>query len=575
MTIELRKLLIDVAAKRTAAELVIKNAFVVDVFNAEIKQADVAISGGYIAAIGHYSGPKEFDATGRYLVPGFIDSHVHIESSLLGPASFAALVLQHGTTTVIADPHEICNVGGLAAFDYMVSSSENLPLSIFYMIPSCVPATSFEHSGSVLDVAAIESRMDHKRVLGLGEMMDIEATVAADETILRKLQTAHKRGKIVDGHGPQLEKERLQAFAASGIKTDHECTTASELHQKIASGMYVLLREGSASHDLRTLLKGVTAANSRRCLFCTDDRLPHSILEEGHIDNHLRIAVEMGFDPIEALRMATLNAAECYALADRGAIGPGKRADLDLVEDLHSFSVLEVWTQGVRYQDQPIETEESIPAAVQGKVNILALGSDDLKIHLRSPKVRVMEIVPGSLITLSTPIVVDVDQNGIYRSDSTSLLSKLAVIERHHSTGNVGLGLLKGYNITNGAIALTIAHDSHNLIVAGDNDEDMLVAIKEITLLGGGIVLVHNKKVLGSLALPIGGLMSPLSAEVVSQQLAALHQKALDVLHINKEIDPIMTLSFMALPVIGDVKLTDMGLFDINQQRFVPLEWDR
>lgn len=572
MTLAQRKKVMDVAAARVQADLVITNVQVVDLYNATIRNTNVAIAEGVIAGVGEYHSLNQYDAQGGFLIPGLIDSHVHIESAHIDPPSFSELVLPHGTTTIIADPHEICNVNGIAALDYMIESSKDLPLSIFYMIPSCVPSTRFEHSGAILDAAAIASRIDSPVVLGLGEMMDMEATVAAEPFILEKLQVAHDSHKIIDGHGPSLTSFDLQTFVASGILTDHECTTVEELEERIASGMYVLLREGSASHDLRTLLKGITKENSRRALFCTDDRQPKSILEEGHIDNHLRIAVEEGLDPITAIRMATLNAAECYRLYDRGAIAAGKRADLVVVKDLKEFEVVDVFSKGVLFKAQKKANPRAIPVEISTKIDIGKFNLKDLELPLKSDDVRVIEIEVGSLVTHQKRAKVRRDSNGLFQYDPTQDIAKIATIERHNATQNVGLALISGFNIKGGAIATTIAHDSHNIIVIGDNDLDMFLAVESLKEIKGGIVVVHNKAVISSLSLPIAGLMTNMGAHYVSERLEEMHKQALEILQINKEIDPFTTLSFMALPVIPHLKVTDMGLFDVDTYQFVSVE---
>lgn len=561
--------LIEVAAGRVVADLVISNARIIDVFNASIIQGDVAIADGLIAGVGSYQGKEQFDAQGKYLAPGFIDAHVHIESSLLDPRSFADLLLPCGTTTAIVDPHEICNVCGLEGFDYMLEESKELALSLFFMVPSCVPATPFEHSGAILDAQAIKSRIELERVLGLGEMMDMVGTVEADPAVVAKLAVAHQAQKIIDGHGPSLSGLALNAFAAAGIHTDHECTTKEELVERISNGIYVLLREGSASHDLVNLLGGVTAQNSRFCLFCTDDRQPRSIIEEGHIDNHLRLAVAAGLDPIEAVRIATLNAAECYNLRDRGAIAGGRRADLVLLSDIKDFQVEAVWTQGKRYQAPRRHMKQAIPSSVSARVNIGNFSVADLQLKIEQPRVRVIELIANSIGTLAGEATVKVDPKGYYQHNQALNLVKIAVVERHNGTGNVGLGLLRGYGLQGGAIATTIAHDSHNIIVAGDNDEDMALAVKTLAQLGGGIVMIHHGKILDEMALPIAGLMTNEGPHYVIEKLQSMHEMALEQLKINSTIDPFMTLSFMALPVIPQLRVTDMGLFDVSSHSFV------
>lgn len=574
------KQLIDVAAGRCPADVVIKNCRIVDVFNKEIFQGDVLVSCGRIAGFGKPGFPQAketVDAGGKYLIPGLIDSHVHIESSHCSPGEFSRLVVPCGTTTVIADPHEICNVCGIDGLDYMLDASEGIPLQVFMMIPSCVPATPFENAGATMLADSIATRIDHPRVLGLGELMDYPGVIHADDAILDKLMVARRAGKGVDGHSPAIEGTDLDAYSASGVRTDHECDTPQELHERIRRGMYVLLRQGSACRNVLNLLAGVTDANERRCLFCTDDRQPKSILEEGHIDNNVRLAIGAGLDPISAIRMATINAAECYGLRDRGAIAPGYRADFFLSVDLSHLHACQVFVSGQlvaqdgRYLFDNPHVE---PKRVAGRMQVADFSVAKLRLPLRSPHVHTIDVVPGGVVTAKGEATVSVASDGNWLHDPKQDIVKLAVVERHHGTGNVGVALLRGYGLKGGAIALSIAHDSHNIIVVGDDDSDMVVAVEELIRIGGGIALVQGGKVLDSLALPIAGLMTDMPGAYVNEQLAAMHRIALDQLHVDARIDPIMTLCFMALPVIPEIKLTDVGLFDVTQFKFIPLEID-
>lgn len=566
---------IDIAAGRKRAELVIRNGLVADLFSHEIIRGSVAIDGGIIIGIGAYEGEREIDAQGRYLVPGLIDSHVHIESSLSTPPQFAAAVVPRGTTTVIADPHEIGNVCGVEGIRYMIDSSSGLPLDFYFMLPSCVPATEFEHSGAVLGPRELERLIDDERVLGLGEMMDYPSLIAGAEPVLEKLMLAHGRKKAIDGHSPMVEGKELSAYAVAGVRTDHECSTVDEMRERLSRGMYVMLREGSAARNLENLLRGVTPENARRCLFCTDDRQPEDILSAGHIDNHLRIAVRNGIDPLTALQMASLNAAECYHLSGKGAIAPGYDADILFVEDLKDFRVTSVFARGTLVAkdgkalfDLPAAADTS---AVTGTVNAGPFSVEDFALKLESPIARVMRVADSSLVTESVRRKVDQDEAGRFVFNEKLDIVKLAVIERHKASGNIGLGLLENYRIRGGAIASTIAHDSHNIIVAGDNDRDMFLAAQELVRAGGGITIVADGKVRGTLELPIAGLMSGLSAAEIDRKLKEMLPIARQELGVNPGLDPFMTLSFLALPVIPELKLTDMGLFDVQKFEFTEI----
>lgn len=566
--------LIEVSAGRKKADLVIKNAHVVDVFNHSIIDGTVAVCDGVIAGIGAYEGEQELDMHGKYLLPGLIDSHVHIESAMTSPEQFASAVVPRGTTTVIADPHEISNVCGLEGIQYMLDATELLDLQVYFMLPSCVPATEFENSGAKLGVGQLYELMSSPRVLGLGEMMDYPNAIQASEHILDKIALAASCGKRIDGHAPMVEGRELNAYAASGISTDHECSTVDEMHDRLSRGMYVLMREGSAARNLRDLLKGVSPENSRRCLFCTDDRQPEDILKSGHIDNHLRIAVSMGIDPLTAVSMATINAAECYGLSGTGALAPGYAADMIVVDDLKSFNVQKVFIGGKAVaQDGSMLQQPRIyrSEAVENTVHVEGFNKDSLKLTLATDLARVIRIAPHSLVTEQVIRKVDIDENREFIFHEDLDLLKLAVVERHNLTGNIGLGLVENYRLKGGAIATTIAHDSHNIIAIGDDDADMCAAIEHLIELGGGIAIAAQGKILDSLALPIAGLMSKESAEHVNERLQRMHSIAFEKLHVYEEIDPFMTLSFLALPVIPDLKLTDMGLFDVREFRFTDI----
>lgn len=571
------KKLIATAGGRRKADLVIKNCKIVDVFAGKIIDGDIAVSDGQIAGIGKYDGEKIVDAQGRYALPGLIDSHIHIESSYVSPEELGRLVVPHGTGTIIADPHEIVNVCGIQGLDYMMAAAENTALDIKFMLPSCVPATPFEHAGDTIDAKKMEEPITRENILGLGEFMNYPGIINLDDDSMDKLMVAKRAGKLIDGHSPGVKGYDLAAYASARIQGDHECATVEDMEERISLGMYVLLRQGSACHDLRKLVKGVTVENSRRCLLCSDDRQPKTISEEGHIDNHLRMCVEEGLDPITAIRMATLNAAECFRLYDRGAIAPGYRADVVLVDDLTAFRVNKVWLNGKLVAEDgkylPEFRRQSIDT-VQSSVHLKDFSKEKFRVALKSNRVHTVEILPGGVVTKKSVDTVKLDQNGEFVFDPEKDIVKMAVVERHKMTGNVACGFLKGYGIKRGAVALSVAHDSHNIIVTGVNDDEMEFAVRELEKMGGGIILVNDCKVVESMPMPIAGLMSDRSGEWVDEKLTALHEKAYSALGISGSVEPLMTLCFMSLPVIPEVKLTDIGLFDVTRFSFIPLEAD-
>lgn len=570
------KNLIDVASGRKEADLCIKNAKVIDVYNREVFESDIYITNGLIAGFGGEDFPKakkEFDAQGAYIAPGLIDSHVHIESSHVSPAEFSKLVVPHGTTTVVADPHEICNVCGLDGIDYMLSASENIALQVFLQFPSCVPATPFENAGAVLLAPEIKKRIDNPRILGLGELMNYVGTCNADDDILDKIMVAKDAGKIVDGHSPDIYGHVLDAYSASGVKTDHECATPEQLRDRTRRGIYVLLRQGTACHDVLNLLPGVDDKNYRYCLFCTDDRQAASLVNEGHIDNNIRLSLSTGFDPLLAICMATINAATCYDLKDRGAVSPGLRADLIMFKDFKNFKVDNVWIGGqlVASPEGYLAKDEHVkPMKVSGKMNVKDFSAERLRLPLMKNTVRTIQILPHSVVTDEGKATVSVS-NGVWVPDGQDIC-KIAVVERHHGTGNVGLGLLSGFGLKGGAIATSVAHDSHNIIVAGDSDTDMEIAVKCLIKMGGGVAVVKDGKIIGSLEHEIAGLMTDRPGKVIAKELAVLEEDARRELGIHDYADPFMTLCFMALPVIPAIKITDMGLFDVFRFCFTPTE---
>ncbi len=575
MTKEALKKLIQTAAGTIPAETVIKNCKVFNVFTGEFVQGDIALCGGQIAGVGSYSGETEVDAGGRYAVPGFIDSHIHIESSYLSPEELGRLLVPHGGTTIIADPHEIVNVCGIRGLDYMMEAAKNTALDIQYMLPSCVPATPFENAGAVINAPEMAEPIRRDKILGLGEFMNFPGVVNTDDMVLDKLMCAKEAGKLIDGHSPGLSGMALNGYAAARIQGDHECSTVEDMQARLALGMYVLLRQGSACHDLRTLVKGVTPANSRRCLLCSDDRQPRTILEEGHLDSHLRICVEEGLDPVTALRMATLNAAECFRLYDRGAIAPGYRADIVLLDDLTQFHVDRVWIQGVLTAENGaylLPVKRYPIDQVKGSVRIRDFSQARLKMGLKSGHVNLIEIQPGGVVTKKSTADIKLDSQGEFVWSKDVDIAKVAVVERHHGTGNVACAFLKGYGIQEGAIALSIAHDSHNVIAVGVSDEEMAAAVQALEKQEGGIVLVKNGQVVDSMPMPIAGLMSDQSGQWVAEKLESLHENAYTQLGIHRSVEPVMTLCFMSLAVIPEIKLTDMGLFDVTKFQFIPVE---
>lgn len=564
-----RKKLIDVAMKRVKADLVIKNAIVIDVFNHKTEKKDIAIADGFIAALGDYQGELEYDGAGMYACPGFVDAHVHIESSMSTPLQFAKAIVPRGTTTIIADPHELANVKGAEGIQYILDEGDKNPhLDIFVMAPSCVPATPFENSGAELKAKDLMPFKKHPKVLGLGELMNYPGTVHADGDIIDKLDAFSNM--LVDGHAPLINGDELNAYSAAGVMTDHECTNTQEMLEKITSGFRILIREGSAARDCSTLIKGVTKDNLSRVMFCTDDRHPKDILADGHIDNNVRIAVREGIDPIDAIKIASLNACEAYRLHDKGALAPGYKADILLFKDLYNIQIETVFKNGQKVAEHGRalfgDTQECIPITMMNSVNLDKINLKDLELPLSGDQARVIELMPNTLLTNSVQCNVK-RQNSLFVSQDDLL--KIAVVERHHKTGNIGLGIIKGYGLKNGAIGTTVSHDSHNIILIGDSDEDLLLAVETLKDMQGGLVLVHNHIVIGKLPLPIAGLISDQAMESLNIDLENLTETAYRELRVNPQIDPFISLSFMALPVIPSLKITDKGLFDVINLDFI------
>lgn len=556
---------IDAAAGRKKAETVLKNGRFVNVFTGEICEGDIAVEGGKIVGFGKYEGETEYDLAGKTAVPGLIDAHVHIESSQLSPEEFARLVLPRGTTTAIADPHEITNVCGIAGAKYIADASKNTPLEVKVMLPSCVPATAFETSGATLTGADTEKYIGADFIHGLGEFMNYPGVLYKDSEVLKKLAAARKAGKVIDGHAPATSGLGLNAYIAAGISTDHECTSPEEALEKVSKGMYVHLREGSATRNVAANCGAANAANLRRFLLCTDDRHAADLKAKGHLDNALRVAVAAGMNPVWAIIAATLNSAECYRLYGKGAIAPGYDADIAVFDDLKNFNCAMVFKGGrlVAKEGKALfkTGEKYLPAEVKNTVHVGNVAPDDFKIKLKGRRANVIRLLKDNVVT--EKVVREIEsENGDVKLCGTDLL-KLAVVERHHGTGNIGLGLLEGYGLKNGAIALTIAHDSHNIIVLGDNNADMAAAVAELKRIGGGMAIAEGGKA-QSLSLDIAGLMSSLPAEEYIAQSEKLLEKAYSM-GVSRDVEAFMSLSFLALLVIPSLKLSDRGLFDADK----------
>lgn len=577
---EKRKLikLIDVAAGRKKADLVLKNAKIVDVFQAKILIGDIAISDGYIAGIGgSYQGVEERNYTGKYVAPGFIEAHIHIESSYVSPEEFSRVFIPRGTTTILADPHEIVNVAGLKGLDYMVNAAKNAKMDIRYMMPPCVPATNFETSGADLYANDMEDALKTGEVDGLAELMNFPGVINADDKMIDEILMAKKYGARIDGHAPQVVGKDLNAYIAAGPANDHECSTLEEAEERLARGMYLLLREGSVTQDLRKLLPIVNTANSRRCLLSGDDVQAKTAINKGHLDNSIRICIDEGLNPITAIQMATLNPAEYCGLNDRGAIAPGRRADMVVFESLEDFAVEETYilgeklSQGNEYLGEvnyyPIDSVES-------SMHVKDFTREKLQLHLNSDKVRAIGVVPGEVLTTEEHVTVRRDGGGNFVYNDQEDVTKIVVVERHHNTGNVNVNLLSGYGIKAGAIAISIGHDSHNIIATGTNDDDIFMAVNELIKQEGGAVVVKDEKVISRMELKIAGLMCNLPAEKMIAQQDALDEAVHEELGVPDNVNPVMTLSFMPLAVIPKLKITDKGLVDVEKNAFVSNELD-
>ena len=573
---ELSKL-IKTAHGDIKADLVIKHVNLVNVFTAEIQEdVDIAISGKWIAGVGSYEGEKEIDGKGMYAAPGFIDCHIHIESSYLSPEELGRIIVPHGGTTIVADPHEIVNVCGIPGLDYMMKAAKNTKLDIKFQIPSCVPATPFEDAGAIVKAEDMEEPLRRENVLGLAEFMNYPGVIGCADLDLDKIIAAKNLGgKVIDGHAPGVHGKDLTAYISAGIRDDHECESLLGMEERLRQGVYVMLRQGTVCHDLNNLVKGVSKGNSRRILLCSDDRQPKTILTLGHLDNSLRMCVEAGIDPIEAIRFATLNAAECFHMYDKGAIAPSYLADIVLLDDLKDFKVRKVFAKGELVAEDgkylPSFSKEPIDS-VSGSIHIGDFSKEKFKMRLKSDEVWAIEILPGGVLTKKVPVKVKLDKDGEFVFDEKQDIVKVAVVERHKGTGKVGCGFMKGYGLKRGAIALSVAHDSHNMIVVGTNDDDMAFSITSLAEQKGGIVLIEGGKVIESMPMPIAGIMSDQSGEWVMERLNAITKASRECLDISEDVNPVMTLSFMSLCVIPEIKLTDRGLFDVPSFQFIPVE---
>lgn len=575
MTIELMKSLIKAAKGETHCDLVLKNAHVVDVFSGKLLKTDVGIRKGYIVGLGDYKGNHELDLTGKFISPALIDAHIHIESTLSTCKEFSRVSCPHGVTTVIADPHEIANVMGIDGIRYMIDASKDLPVDFHFMLSSCVPATNKETSGARIDAAALNTLYIHHSVLGLAEVMDVDAVKGCDEDMLKKLLSARNRGLTIDGHGAGLSPEEINVYSTAGITTDHECVTREEAEDRISKGMYVLIREGTVAKDFDALIGLVTKDNLRRFAFCTDDIHISEIMENGSIDNMVRKAVAYGIDPVDAIRMGSLNAAECYHLKEIGAVAPGYKANLVILDDLDTFAISTVLKLGKTvYADHALNFDFSgyTEPVFQNSVKMHQLDHRSFTIDLRGTDwINVIRILKNSLIT--EHISLHIAQQNEFISDTSADLIKIAVVERHKDTGGIATGIVNGFRLKRGAVATTISHDSHNIVVIGTNDYDMVNACNKLQQMGGGIVIAAEGKILYELPLEIAGLISSAPAEETVRRLMNLNEISRTVF-ADLDFNPFLTLSFLTLSVIPELKITDKGLYSTARSGFIPVGHD-
>lgn len=561
---EKKRRIIEAAAGKRPADLVLKNASYVNVFSNAVCQGDIAIAEGRIAGVGSYSGKEETDVSGKLVLPGFIDAHIHLESALVAPAEFAKAVLPHGTTTVVTDPHEIANVMGTEGIAYMLQATEGLPVEVRFMLPSCVPATPLDESGAVLDYRAIDAFFDHPRVQGLAEMMNYPGVLAGDAATLEKLVAAQAHHKLIDGHAPDLLERELNAYVASGVYSDHECHDLKDALAKLERGQFIMIREGTAARNLEALLPLLTPQYADRCMFCCDDKHPNDLLEKGHIDYIVRKAIRAGVDPILAVKVASLNAARYFRLHDRGAIAPGYLADLVLIDNLNDFNIERVYREGALLcsggrlaECVPPVIDPYLVEQVHDTFHVQTLTPQDFAAD--GPR-GLMGLVPGEIVSRNLGYASGID---LERD-----ILKIAVIERHKNTGHIGLGYIQGYGLKSGAVATSVAHDSHNIIVVGTDEAEMAAAANSIVRSHGGIVVVNQGETVERLTLSIGGIMSEDTLEQVNDALERAKAAAF-ALGVSRGIDPFMTLSFMSLPVIPTLRLTTRGMVDVLTQRYI------
>ena len=555
---------IDVAAGRVPADLVLKNATYVNVFSNELCRGDIAVAEGLIVGMGEYHGKVEADVGGKIVLPGFIDAHIHLESSLVSPKEFAKAVLPHGTTTVITDPHEIANVMGTDGIEYMLQATEDLPVDVRFMLPSCVPATPLDESGAILDYRAIDSFYDHPRVQGLAEMMNFVGAINGDEQTVEKIVAAQAHHKKIDGHAPDLQGNDLNAYIAAGVYSDHECHDVKDAIAKLERGQFIMIREGTAARNLEALMPLLTGKYADRCMFCTDDKHPNDLLEKGHIDYIVKKAISLGADPITAVKVACHNAARYFLLNNRGGISPGYLADFVIIDNFQDFNIEQVYKKGVlmvdhgEIQDFPSpEIEPYLVERAHKTFHVAALTAEDFA-----------EKRPRGIIGMVDGEITTVDAGYSDRIDVEYDVLRIAVVERHKNTHHIGIGYIQGYGLKSGAVATSISHDSHNIIVVGTNETDMAAAVNRVVELNGGIVVWDGGQSVAEVPLAIAGIMSDEPLVTVNEKLETAKDAA-HKLGVNPGIDPFMTLSFMALPVIPSLRITTRGVFDVTTQSYV------